>query len=900
MDTKPPVYYALSTHWDREWHKPFQGFRYRLVKLLDDVIDALETGVLRGPFQCDGQSVVLEDYLEIRPEQHETVRRLAAEGRLAVGPWFVMPDEFLVSGESLVRNLRMGCEQAQALAGEPARAGFVNDIFGHCSQLPQIFAGFGLKAAFLWRGTNLPESRWMLWEGADGTRMPTYRFFHTGYSDFAVQVRGASNADGPFDEATRREKLARFVASETDKCAGLPVLLFDGSDHLALDRACYALIAEQIDGEAGWRHGALADYAEAVLAADADLEVLLRGELREPGKHGADVDQQWVIPGVLSSRPSLKLANAACEAKLCQWAEPLWTWSSKVFGTAYPEGFLRTAWHWLLQNHPHDSICGCSIDAVHEDMHFRFRQSRQIADELIEEAALRVAASVQGTVGDDEVRCLVFNSLATPRRGVVDLEIGVPAGWPSFQEFFGYEAKPAFTLWDAEGREIPYQRLRQEASRVDARTNPLHHPQPRPTNPVRVAVTLDLPACGYQTITIRKGEPGVPTRYPATPSLVTGRHRMENSHLRVDAETDGTLTVLDKRTGEAYGGLLGLEDAADIGDGWYHGQAANDEVFSSLGASHEIAVVHDGPQLGALRIRTRMRVPAEFDFTKHVRAEDTVELVLNHRVTLAAGADSVDIETELDNTACDHRLRVVFPTQTATETYLSDTPFDVVQRAVALDPETHLYRELDTGTGAQHSWSALHDGKRGLAVAAAGMHEVTVRDDDERALRLTMLRATRRTIFTQGEPGGQELGKQRFHYRIVPLAGAPERRRLCEMGQELRAGIRAIHCDARDQAAFQMASVLPPSDAPVTLEGPVVLTAFERRGEALLVRCFNPEAKEAPCTLRLSPRLAEGLSLGLAYRVDLENREQGDALPMADCAVAFEAGAKEIVTLRLG
>jgi alpha-mannosidase/mannosylglycerate hydrolase len=106
-------------------------------------------------------------------------------------------------------------------------------------------------------------------------------------------------------------------------------------------------------------------------------------------------DQQWVIPGVLSSRVHLKQANNLCQALLCQWSEPLGAMSQAFLGMEYPQGYLDLAWRWLLQNHPHDSIDGCSIDQVHRDMMYRFDQCRQIG-RLAVEATSQIALSVAG------------------------------------------------------------------------------------------------------------------------------------------------------------------------------------------------------------------------------------------------------------------------------------------------------------------------------------------------------------------------------------------------------------------------------------------------------------------------------------------------------------------------
>ncbi len=188
------AHYVISSHWDREWYLTFQNFRYHLVQLFDKVLEALTKGELLGPFVTDGQAIVLEDYLEVRPEKREIVRQFLRQGKLVSGPWYVMPDEFLVSGEALIRNLEFGRQLVRSLGGEPSNAGFVCDIFGHNSQLPQILNGFGIRFAYLWRGVNIIERRNFRWRGADGTEIIGYRFGPKGYCDFAIKVRHVANS----------------------------------------------------------------------------------------------------------------------------------------------------------------------------------------------------------------------------------------------------------------------------------------------------------------------------------------------------------------------------------------------------------------------------------------------------------------------------------------------------------------------------------------------------------------------------------------------------------------------------------------------------------------------------------------------------------------------------------
>jgi len=883
---KRRVHYVLSTHWDREWYQTFQDFRFRLVKLMDEILDGLEEGRLRGPFQTDGQAIILEDYLEVRPERREQVERYAREGKLVIGPWYVLPDEFLVSGESMIRNIRLGRDVARSFGTQPSNAGFVCDIFGHNSQLPQLFAGFGIPGGFIWRGVNLFETRQVRWIGADGTELPCYRFGKVGYCSYALQVRHAVfGGFRPFDKEFHRAELEAYLQEEASATETDTILFFDGCDHQPWDQEMYALLQEraaQEDASFEIVHTSLDDYLADMLPQANRISTVLSGELREPARHSSDLDGQWLIPGVLSSRVWIKQDNADCQTLLCHWAEPFGALAHTTLGTEYPQGFLNVAWKWLLKNHPHDSICGCSIDAVHEDMKFRFSQCRNIANRQTIEATTRMAASIEGELEDEALRVVAFNPLTSSFQETAELTVRLPKDWPTFNEFFGFEPKPAFRLYGPDGTEIPYQRLAQAMHRVKG-------------HEITVSAPLQIPPTGYTALTVRRGEPAKPTRYPEVPGLATSERSMANEYLDVTIESNGTLTVTDKRTDKTYNRLLTFEECADIGDGWYHGVAVNDQVFASSACQADVALVHNGPMLTTFRIRTTMRVPDSFHFDTMTRAETFTEMVLDSTVSLRPGVDRIEVQTTAHNTADDHRLRVLFPSGAQTGTYLADSAFDVVERPIALRADNHLYRELEIEPKPQESWTAVHDTDRGLAVLSSGLLESAVRDLPERPIALTLFRGTRRTVMTDGEPNGQLRGTLVFRYWIVPLSGAPDRPRLFTLAKQLAAGLRTVQLSAAE-IGYQRVGNIPATAGFVQVEGPGVVTSLRYVGEKLEVRLFNPTTADGQATVRfLQPELAARFRT--FQSVNLESTPLGEPQPCADGTATVLLHPKQIVTL---
>jgi alpha-mannosidase/mannosylglycerate hydrolase len=906
------AHYVISTHWDREWHQTFQDFRYRLVGLLDKILDRLESGDLKGPFTCDGQAIILEDYLEIRPERTEQVKQYLREGKLIAGPWYVLPDEFLVSGESIIRNIRLGREVTRSYGGKPSNAGFVCDLFGHVSQLPQIFLGFNLTGAFVWRGIEpLPDARFH-WAGADGKTIPTLRFGKSGYCDYNFKVRRCMQYGSEFETEQARQDLQAFLEEEAGRTKGEgPFIMFDGGDHLSQDTAHYEILLEAVedkDSKYEVVHSDLDTFLEEMVATFGDVTREIKGELRDAGIIPFSEDQQWLIPGVGSSRVWIKQQNARCQSLLCQWAEPFAVLANALTGVEYPTSYIQRSWTWLLQNHPHDSICGCSLDQVHEDMKYRFSQSSQIADRIAEEALSAITSNISGEVGERELRVTVFNPVPRERDEVIELTLSIPAEWPCFNEFFGFETKPAFRIYDAEGAEVPYQRLGQKVGAVRKRLRDIKFPEVNMITEVTVAVQVKLPALGYTTLMVhgdkRTDEDSKvpvfisPTRYPSARGLVLSDHELENEFLRVSVETNGSLTILDKRSGETYQRLLTFENGADIGDGWYHAPAVNDLHYTSQACAADVAITANGPSYGALRVRVTMKVPRAFDYAKSFRTDEFVDLVLDSSVVLRAGQAFVEVETKVVNTAKDHRLRVLFPSgATEATTFLADSAFDVVERPIALRDDVHTYREVEVEAKPQQFWTAVHTDQRGLAIVCdGGLLESGVRDQAERPIILTLYRSTMRTVMTAGEPEGELLGHaMSFRYRIVPLQGAPDRAALFDRAQELGGGLRTVQLEARDVRVRVTNPILPATGSLLKIDGGAVLTSLRRVNDAVEIRAFNPTEKDEASQLDV----ASELKATSALPVDLESLPSGDKLSLARNTLPLTLGAKQIITLAL-
>lgn len=891
------AHYIASTHWDREWYETFQGFRMRLVYLLDEVFDHLEKGGFAF-FEMDGQAVPVLDYLEVRVGAEDRIRRLSESGKFRIGPWFVLPDEWLVSGESLVRNLDMGLEITGRFGSARPRTAPLVDEFGHVSQMPQILSQFGFAGTFLHRGINLKDcAANFKWQSPDGSLILSHRFARQGYGTLQIAYRRVLETDEPFDFEKTVDRLVEWTLVEAERTPEGPILLLDSCDHVEIEPETPEILAAA--NRKLKKHGIKIVHShsdsyvtELVEASAFARNSSIQGELRDSARDSVLVDATWLISGVLSSRVRLKQANARCEDELCLWAEPFGAFAAGLSGVSYPAEFLTLAWRHLLENHAHDSICGCSIDQVHKDMEYRFDQSHGISSRLTKASLLAIAhAAAPEKLPKDALAVTLFNPTAGEICSPVDMEVRLPASWPEkYQEFFGYEEKFAFRVTDPDGREVPWQLNGQKRDRKGFRRPHRKIPVEDARHVVEATASVRIPAFGFTTLVV---EPVAgPTRHLGTQR--TGERTMENEFLRVEVGSDGTVTLLDKTSGASFSGLFFYEECADIGDGWNWCPPVNDFVTTSAGSNWAMSVTADGPEKTTFQITTRWRVPEAFDFKEMRRSGTEKEMIIVNRLTLRRGARVLESAIEVENPAEDHRLRVYFPTHLQADTYWADSAFDMVERPVALSADNAIRRELDVDGRPQQSWTALEDGRHGLAAVSRGLYESGVADRPDRALFLTLLRGIRKAVLSNDNPGGQTLGRHSFRVDLVPFSGKIPAKDLFLAGQRLNSPIRLVDLLERD-ITNRSKSRLPLNHSFFHVQGDVVVTSIRLKEEnQWTVRLFNPSNEPADFVIGKPDQFMAASARDLSGGTDPVCQMSLDA-----GMVSGTLGSKRIATLSL-
>ena len=849
------------THWDREWYAPFQTFRLRLVDLLDEFLPLLESDLGYARFLLDGQMAMVDDYLQVRPEAEPRLRRLAASGRLAMGPWYVLMDEFLVSGETIIRNLQLGTARAASFAGA-APVGYLPDMFGHIAQMPQILRLAGLEHAVVWRGVPSDIDRSGFWWSAPDASTVRAEYLLTGYGN------GAAIPDDA------KALIRRIAAHEVEVSSFLldGLLFMNGADHQVPQPWLGRVVAEANDIQDDYEL-VVTSLADHLASAPTEGLPSWRGELRS----GARAN---LLMGVASNRVDIKQAAARTERALERLAEPL----CALFLPArlWPERLLDLAWREVIRNSAHDSICACSADEVCDAVLHRFSEAGQIADGLATRALDALAQSMS------EPGMVVVNPSARARGGIVELTI---PGEGSIDRAQLIEARPAvLSEVCVAGRDLPRvvgqlrsqqiddntyinaveveedegaldivfsadSRLRTELVVEEVKRDLYARVEGRPDRTVRVRIQQPP----TRRVLVRVDQvPGYGWTMwdPAAPApravRIEGETVMDNGLARVEVDPAlGTFAI------DGLSGFDLLVDDGDHGDTYNYSPPDNDLVVDRPEAV-AVDVLEEGPVRARLVIRRTFVWPERIDDHRRERVGQR-RVVVTTVLELQAGERLVRVHTSFDNPCRDHRLRTWFPLPSSAKVSRAECAFAVVERGLEAEGGP-----TERGLPTYPSRRFVQAG--GLTVVHEGLLEyelVDIRRQGAQALALTLLRST------------GMLSRVDMAYRPLP-AGPP----LPVEGAQLLGPVEARYAllvgDADPYAlvddAFLPLRVLatdgggkrPSTGSALPVEGTEV-SALRRTADGLELRVFNPSPD--PTTVQLPGRSG--------WLVDLRGRPLG-------------------------
>ncbi len=733
---------------------------------MDKLLEILKTNPNYKNFTLDGQTIPLEDYLEVRPEKEEEIKKYVKERRLSVGPMYILPDEFLISGESMIRNLMIGHQIARKF-GRVMKAGYIPDPFGHIAQLPQILAGCEIPSVLFWRGfgdefvkNNLNiEFLWNAPGNAASILGIHLILSYSSYADVNTKIIG-----GRYKPALR--KIKKVIQSFEKYTATPYALLNSGSDHHEARPEIPDIVKQwnEDNPDILLEQNDFEYYVDKVLSAKPKLNSF-QGELR-----GAKYAH--LLSGVFSARMWIKQRNTEIEYLYEKCAEPLSTmaWAlDKYKKFNYPNTYILTGLKWLIKNHPHDSICGCSIDEVHDEMKTRFDWAEQIGLEIFKNSLLYLTDLIKiDSKNSKATTIIVYNPLPWKREDVVSFNgiLHVQKGKDL--------AFNVLKLMDAGGKEYEFQSfLIKEKPRFSQENNISH----------RFTFIAEVPACGYKVFYL------IPQEKPKDFTIEIEdfkleQNSLENEYYRIEVKNNGKINVVNKKSGILHENVCLFEDVGDWGDEYdFSGpkEHQSDKIYTTEQAEIiKISPLVNGPTHKAIKIEMNLKLPLALSKDRIDRSETLVDNKINLYISLYKKINRIDFKIELENNSRDHRIRALFPSNIKADKIHVDGHFYVVPRNVDL-PNVEKWAQMPLPTNHQKDFIAISDGTTCIAVLNKGLPEYeAIRNEDQTiTLAITLIRCIE--WLSRGDmasrlsnagpdlntPGAQCIGKHVFELSLV-------------------------------------------------------------------------------------------------------------------------------------
>ncbi|GAB4478338.1 MAG: alpha-mannosidase [Anaerolineae bacterium] len=851
MAPKSPALFIVShIRWEREGKRTFQESRIDLVRIMDSVLELLISQPDFPPLLLDGQTIPLQDYLDVRPGQENLVRDLVRAGRLQVGPWHILPDPLLASPEALLRNLLLGAETALRY-GRRLNVGYLPETAGRIGQMPQILRGFDItEAVLLGARTQAAE---LQWAGPDGSRVLL----------IGVQAGRGSVTALPGESDSLKAALLeawQHLSQHTVTGAGL-LLTGDGSRALYDDLPALIREVNRRTRKIRILHSGVEHYLEAVRAAPNSFPAV-SGPL-----HPASESTTW--GGGLSARMPTKLRNHAVQTLLENWVEPFGAWAALLDGASHrrqsQNALIAYAWRMLLQNHAMPVLTGRCIDQVDREAHARFDQSEQVAHRLNEENLALIAGQINTTaLGVDaaSIPLAVFNASGQTRSELAAIALDLPPEYSLLE------------VIDDEGQRVPF--------------DTLHEAEDGPLMTIRF-LARDLPPFGYRTYALQ------PVIADAPETTIDEGTSIENEWLTVTVDREeGTLSLYDSRTGHTFEGLNDFIDGGDAGDIERYVPPPRDTVIGVATNAPLQVFRYVSPVEQILRFLQIYRLPSQLSPDRLSRlplAAQFIPISIWTTVHLVRGIPRADIFTTVSTSALDHRLQVRFPTGLAAERLAVDGHFAVEQHPGST-PLTDC---------PQRAFTSVIGARAGLTIASQGLPEVSIAHGENGAtIILTLLRSVGwlnggdSPAEEPGEgrpiavPGAQCAGDHEFAYSLIPHEADPLP--AWQQGWAFQTPVH-VRMAGGENGQLPLRASLAEVDNPSFVLSAVKTSAD---GEGLIVRGYNISEDNQPVTLRTVTPFTT------ARRVRLDEQPLDDEVSIQpDGRVCFTAGPGQIVSLYL-
>lgn len=634
------VHIVPHMHWDREWYFSAEESKYLLLNNMDEIFEMLD----REDYPCyilDGQTAILEDYFEYKPENKEKFKKYVEKGKLKIGPWYTQTDAMVIGGESITRNLLYGHKDCKEF-GSVMKIGYLPDSFGQSAQMPMILNGFNINRSMFWRGTS--------------ERMGTNKteFYHQSQDGSKVlcQLLPLGYAIGkylPIEKDLLNNRMSKYFPVLDRGTTSNHILLPNGHDQMPIQKNIFEVMKtlKEIYPE---RNFFLSDYESVFKELEKKNDyAILSGEFLD-GKY------MRVHRSIYSSRADIKSYNTRIENKLTNILEPLASIAYSL-GFDYFDGAIERIWKDIMKNHAHDSIGCCCSDKVHQEIISRFVLAEEKIDRMIDFYKRKIVDAMSKDISLDKFTA--FNLLPYSKHGVISGTITT--------------RMKSFKLVDENKRDIPFTincKKEVDAGLIDRQI--VHYGNYDPFIEYDIELIDSIPSMGYKTYFVLEEEGNLDIES-------TIGNDLENNYYKIEINSNGTLKIYDKNTTKTYDQVLLLEDSSDDGDGYDYSPLENDWIITSQNviSNHKITKYRNSE---IADISFSLSLP--YDIKERSNKITNGKIDVNYQIILKQYSKIIEIKVSINNQAKDHRVRLYIPQNIASQTTLADNQFGCIERDI--------------------------------------------------------------------------------------------------------------------------------------------------------------------------------------------------------------------------
>lgn len=694
---KKTVHIISHSHLDREWYMPFEAHRMRVVELLDAVLELFETDPEFKYFHLDGQTIPLDDYLEVKPNERERLQRAISSGQLRIGPFYILQDAFLISEEANVRNALIGKQECAKWQTKGEPIGYFPDTFGLSAQIPQLIKRMNMQVAAFGRGVKPTGFNNTVSQESAYQSVYSEMYWQSPNHEEVLGILFANWYSNGNEIPVEEEKVRKFwdkkLKDVEQYAATSQLLMMNGCDHQPVQKNLSKAIAvaQKLYPEYHFVHSNFEDYIQAIQKEKPEQISTIQGELRSQ-----ETDGWYTLANTASSRIDLKQWSHRLALKLEQVIEPLCVLAEQ-YGFAYPAEQLDFAWKCLLQNYPHDSICGCSVDSVHRGMKERFERVEAILNYIERELHdFLQQLTFEQSVVQEGILLTIWNTAfqkraiqATQRVEIARCPFNQAAPSACYEEMAAIELKP-YKVVDINGKEVI----------CDIRDLGVVFEYDLPKDGFRIPymarmieVTVHIPeveALSYQPLyLVESSSNKIRDKIQFESDLPNS---IENAYIRLTVNETGTLDVVQLKTGKQLTGQGIMLDTGDSGNEYIF-KAANGEKYTSKQCLKAVTIEQQ-------KCHTTMHITYEWqlpisadaqldderrrviDVTQRKSGRHKNKTVQQFTVsyTLRPDDDKVWIKIKGENTVKDHRLQMLFQIEGEEATHWADSHYELIER----------------------------------------------------------------------------------------------------------------------------------------------------------------------------------------------------------------------------